>query len=219
MAVDELGLAGDDAERGVVVAGDALGGRVDHEVDAVVERALPERRGEGRVDHGDRARDGAELVEVDQRRCRGWPASRRRPAWSCPGRTAAASAPGSVPSTKRHVDAEARAHQPGTAGWCRRRVWRWATMWSPAEHSAEDRPCATAPMPEPNAERRLGALERRRRRPRTRRPSGCRSGSRSVGARRRRPAAAPRSTVVDHESRRGPQHRGQRRAVVAARPT
>ena len=55
-----------------------------HEVDAVVERLLDERRGEGRVDHGDRARDRAELVEVDERRAAGWPASRRTRAPSCP---------------------------------------------------------------------------------------------------------------------------------------
>ena len=34
--VDQLPLAGDDAEQGVVVAGEALGGGVQHEVDAVL---------------------------------------------------------------------------------------------------------------------------------------------------------------------------------------
>ena len=59
-------LAGDDAEGGVVVAADPLRRRVQHEVDAVADRLLTERRGERRVDERERAGDRPELVEVDE---------------------------------------------------------------------------------------------------------------------------------------------------------
>ena len=64
--VEQVALAGDHAERGVVVAGDALRRRVQHEVDAVAQRLLADRRGERRVDHRERAADRAEVVEVDE---------------------------------------------------------------------------------------------------------------------------------------------------------
>ncbi len=75
-SVDQLLLAGDHAQCGVVEAGNALGGRVQREVHTVCERLLAEWCGEGRVDHGDRAAQCAELVEVDElesrvRRCLG----------------------------------------------------------------------------------------------------------------------------------------------------
>ncbi len=63
---EQVGLTRDHAERGVVVAGDALRGRVQRDVDAVVERALAERRGERRVDDRERPLDRAELVEVGE---------------------------------------------------------------------------------------------------------------------------------------------------------
>ena len=86
--------AGDHAEGGVVVAADRLGGRVDDQVDAVVERALAERRGEGRVDHLHRPGDRAEPVEVDQvepRVGRGLGEQQHR---SCPGRPPPPTPPG-----------------------------------------------------------------------------------------------------------------------------
>ena len=93
-------LAGDHAEQAVVVAGDALGGGVQHEVDAVVERSLHHRPGEGRVDDRDRA-------PRSRRRRRGRRATSAGLAGvstntTCvgPGRTAAAMASASVPSTK-----------------------------------------------------------------------------------------------------------------------
>ena len=64
--VEQVPLAGDHAERGVVVAGDALGRRVHDEVDAVADRLLADRRGERRVEHRERPADGAEVVEVDE---------------------------------------------------------------------------------------------------------------------------------------------------------
>ena len=64
--VEQVALAGDHAERGVVVPADALRRRVQHEVDAVAQRLLADRRGERRVDHRERPADGAELVEVDE---------------------------------------------------------------------------------------------------------------------------------------------------------
>ncbi len=63
---EQVGLTRDHAERGVVVAGDALRGRVQGDVDAVVERALAERRGERRVDERERSLDRAEFVEVGE---------------------------------------------------------------------------------------------------------------------------------------------------------
>ena len=63
--VEQLALAGDHAQGGVVVAGDALGRRVQREVDAVRQRPLPERGGEGRVDDGHGALDRPDLLEVD----------------------------------------------------------------------------------------------------------------------------------------------------------
>ena len=48
--VDQLALGRDDADRGVVVAGDALRRRVHDDVDAVRERLLAERRGERGVE-------------------------------------------------------------------------------------------------------------------------------------------------------------------------
>ena len=75
--VEEVALAGDDAERGVVVAGDPFRRRVHDEVDAVVDRPLADRRGERRVEHGERAADGAEVVEVDEVERGGWRDSRR----------------------------------------------------------------------------------------------------------------------------------------------
>ena len=53
--VDQVALARHHAERGVVVAGDALRGRVQHEVDAERQRLLDDRRGEGGVDQRERA--------------------------------------------------------------------------------------------------------------------------------------------------------------------
>ena len=62
----QIGLAGDDAERRVVVAGDALGRRMERDVHAVVERSLAQRRREGRIDHGEGSLDGSQCVEVGQ---------------------------------------------------------------------------------------------------------------------------------------------------------
>ncbi len=64
--VDQLLLARDHAEGGIVQAGDALRRRVEREVHAVGQRLLPERCGERRVDDGDRTTQRTELVEVDQ---------------------------------------------------------------------------------------------------------------------------------------------------------
>ena len=64
--VEEVALTGDDAERGVVVAADALRRRVQDDVDAVAQRLLADGRGERRVDDGERPADGTEVVEVDQ---------------------------------------------------------------------------------------------------------------------------------------------------------
>ena len=74
-----------------------------------------------------------------------------------PGRTAAANAPGSVPSTSVSSMPK-RWHGP----WRKARVpaysWRWATMWSPAEHSA-----STTVLERAHArgerQRRLGAFQ------------------------------------------------------------
>ncbi len=63
---DQLRRSRHHAERGVVVATDALGGGVHHEVDAVVEGTLGQRGGEGRVDGGDGTGDAADVVEVDE---------------------------------------------------------------------------------------------------------------------------------------------------------
>ena len=52
------------------MAGDALGGGVEHEVDAVVERALHRGRGERRVDELVGPCDGGERVEVHERQRR-----------------------------------------------------------------------------------------------------------------------------------------------------
>ena len=64
--VEQFALAADDTERGVVVAGDALGRRVQREVHAERQRLLTERGGERGVDQRDRAAQGTELGEVDQ---------------------------------------------------------------------------------------------------------------------------------------------------------
>ena len=108
--LDEVARAGDHAEGGVVVAGHALGGRVQDEVDAVLERALDERPGEGRVDHLERARDGADRVEVDELRAAGWPASRRRRRTVLPGHDGGGDGVGVGAVDERDVDAEAGQH-------------------------------------------------------------------------------------------------------------
>ena len=64
--VEQVALAGDDPEGGVVVAGDALRRRVHDEVDAVAQRLLADRRGERRVEQRERSADGPEVVEVDE---------------------------------------------------------------------------------------------------------------------------------------------------------
>ena len=64
--VEQVPLTGEDAERGVVVAGDALRRRVHDEVDAVADRLLADRCGERRVEHRERPGDGAEVVQVDE---------------------------------------------------------------------------------------------------------------------------------------------------------
>ena len=69
-----------------------------------------ERRGEGRVDHRDRAGDGAELVEVDEVEAAGWPASRPTRASVLPGPDGGGERAGLGAVDERDVDAEAGAH-------------------------------------------------------------------------------------------------------------
>ena len=64
--VDQLFLTADHAEAGVVVAADGLGGRVHHEIDALRQWLLAERRADRGVDHFDRTHDRAQSVEVDE---------------------------------------------------------------------------------------------------------------------------------------------------------
>ena len=66
-----------------------------------------------------------------------------------PGCTAAANAPGSVPST-RVRPMPMRAHGPCRNASVPAYNWRWATMWSPLEQSANTT-VASAPIPEANA--------------------------------------------------------------------
>ncbi len=61
-----VALAGDDPEGGVVVATDPLRRRVQHEVDAVADRLLTERRGERRVHQRERSGDRPQLVEIHE---------------------------------------------------------------------------------------------------------------------------------------------------------
>ncbi len=64
--VDDVALAGDYPEGGVVVPGQALGRRVDHQVAAVLERPLDQRSGKGGIDHPQWAGHGAERIQVDE---------------------------------------------------------------------------------------------------------------------------------------------------------
>ena len=69
----QVGIAGDHAERRVVVAGDALGRRMERDVHAVVEGPLAERCRERRIDHGERTLDGSQFIEVGELEARvGW---------------------------------------------------------------------------------------------------------------------------------------------------
>ena len=92
-------LPGDHAEQAVVVAGDALGGGVQHQVDAVVERPLHDGAGEGGVDHGDRSGDRRRWRRGRRARARGWPGVSTNTTCVRPGITAAAISSASVPST------------------------------------------------------------------------------------------------------------------------
>ena len=64
--IDEITFAGHHAESRVVVTRHGLGGRVDHQLHAVVQRSHTEWRGQRGIDRRDRALDRTEFVEVDQ---------------------------------------------------------------------------------------------------------------------------------------------------------
>ena len=66
-----------------------------------------------------------------------------------PGTTAAVNAPGSVPSTQV-TSIPIRAHGPSRKAYVPAYTWRWATMWSPLEHSPNTTE-ATAPIPDAKA--------------------------------------------------------------------
>ena len=65
--VDQVLLPRHHTEGRVVVTADPLGRRVHHQADAVTERLLQSRRREGRVHQRERAPDGGEFVEIDER--------------------------------------------------------------------------------------------------------------------------------------------------------
>ena len=189
----QLLLAGDDSERGVVEAGDALRRRMQREVHAVGERLLAEWRGERRVDHRDRAAQRAELVEVDQleaRVRRGLGERQHRAAGPHGGGEGAG-----LGAVDERGSMPMRWHGPCRNARVPAYSWRWATMWSPAEQRAK-MTVAMAPMPDANAKRVVGALQRGdrllERAHRRDWSSGCRTrrrGSRSpAGWRRARPS-------------------------------
>ena len=141
-------LAGDHAERRVVVPGDALRGRVQREVDTVRQRLLAERGREGRIDDGDRSAQRAQLVEIDQlearvRRCLGQRQHRLARPDGGGERT------GLWPSTNV-ISMPKRWHGPCRNASVPAYSWRCATMWSPVEHRAKIT-VATAPIPDANA--------------------------------------------------------------------
>ena len=62
--VNEVSLTRDDTERCVVVPADRLRCRVQHERHPELQWTLHHRRGKGGIDHGERATDGTDLLEV-----------------------------------------------------------------------------------------------------------------------------------------------------------
>ena len=180
--------------RRVVVAGDALRRRVHDEVDAVGERLLADRRGERRVDHGQRALDRRQLVEIDELEAR----VRRRLGQDehrAPRLHRGRERARGDAVDQRHLDAEpcARALQErdrarrtaGAGRRCGRRSSR-----SPAR-STPVRPCRTRT---PTRRRRPRA---RRSPPRTNARSGSSTGCRTRCRASRSPGRAHRRDRVD----------------------
>ena len=113
------------------------------------ERLLHERRGEGGVDHRDRALDGAELGRGRRGPAAGWPASRRTPAPSC---RAARPRPGRRARCRRRTSSRCRTgrrRRPETAA-CRRRSASGRRCGHRASRGANTT-LAVAPMPDANA--------------------------------------------------------------------
>ena len=209
-------LAGDHAEGGVVVAGDALGGRVEHEVDAVVERLLHDRRGEGGVDHGDRA--------LRWRRARrGRPASSRglagvsaNTSMVLPGTHRRGERAGLGAVDERDVDAEAR------TGALQQQLGARVDLAlgddvvarrAEAEHHRGHRAHARRRRPAPPRRPRASATASSK--PLHRRVAVA--AVEAVGAGRRRPCRRASSTRRRDERGRGPQH-GRQRVPLSSRP-
>ena len=173
---EHVALTGDDAEGGVVVAADPLRRRVQHEVDAVADRLLAERRGERRVDERERAGDRPQLVEVDE--VEPWVGRRLGDhEHRLAGHDGRGEGPRLGAVDPGHVDAHprARAEQEGARAGvdlaCRRRCGRRSS--TARTRRTRRPPCRT---------RRRGRPRRpptRRSPPRRRAPSGWRSGCRS----------------------------------------